>query len=194
MALDVFDAGPKAFPGYNAVPADPEVVGEVSGPLTGGPSPLPHDTPPAIADPDVAAELQLLRQIRDTGRAGASQLVVSEQAPPSITEVDYPVPGVKRWLIPREVGGGVFNLESEVWTSVIPGNRSRLGGSVVNKGATGLLIKLTSLGRATQPAHGVLWLAAKGGSWDFRLSDVVWAGSVVVFSEGGIGEVAVAEV
>jgi hypothetical protein len=192
MSLDVFNPAPKAFPDFNELPADPAIGGAVEGPMVGGSAVLPHDAPPSVHDPDIAAELALLRQIRDAGLAGAAHLAISGKAPPSITEVDYPVPGVKRWLLPRVPTGGEVAIAEAPWTTVLRTNHSRIGGSVVNSGTKAVVLALASENSITA-ISGRLYLAPEGGAWDLRLSDVTWAGAAIAFAIGGASALQVIE-
>ncbi len=173
-------AGPFAFPGHNLEPANPQA-----------PPPHPGITAPPLRDqvvvpthdPDVAAELQLLRQIRDVGMGTAANLAVTENAPPSVTEIDHPVPGVRRWLLPRVPVGGQIAV-AEALGDVLGADQARLGGSIVNSGSKAVVLALC-IARNVTPLTARVYLAAEGGAWDLRLSGVTWAGSVSAEARGG---------
>jgi hypothetical protein len=172
--------GPFAFPGHNAEPVNPT--------FTPG---SPGHTAPAMRDqqvvpahdPDVAAELQLLREIRDTSKGSPANLAVSEYAPPSVTEIDHPVPGVRRWLLPRVPVGGQITVP-EALTDVVATDHARLGGSIVNSGTKAIVLALTRA-KGVTPLTARVFLAAEGGAWDLRLSGITWCGSISAEARGG---------
>ncbi len=179
-AEDPFDFAPRAFPGHNGEPANPTVS-------RGGPGytvPTMADQAIAVAqDPDVAAELQLLRQIRDVGMGSAANLAVTENAPPSVTEIDHPVPGVRRWLLPRTPVGGQIQV-GEALQTIYPADQARLGGTIVNSGTKAIVLALCKAANVT-PITARIYLAAEGGAWDLRLSGVTWAGHISAEARGG---------
>lgn len=193
---DVFAPGPFAFPGQNALPVDPDISGQPEGPLHGGTSPLVHDRPPTPSDPTIAAELALLREIRDGVRGSATNIAITEEAINPILTQDFPVPGGQRWLIPRQPTGGIVALAEGVPTDVLVANRSRIGGSLVNEGKVDVRLFLVSaeVAAAGSAGHGTLWLGKNGGTWDFRLGTLVWGGSICAQPVEGNSSIAVVEV
>lgn len=172
--------GPFAFPEHLGEPANPQT-----------PRSDPGFTVPTMADqavqiasdPDIAAELQLLRQIRDTGMGSAANLAVTENAPPTVTEIDHPVPGVRRWLLPRTPVGGQL-VVPEALTNVVGADQARLGGSIVNSGTKAIVLALCKAQNVTAITARI-YLAAEGGAWDLRLSGVTWAGHISAEARGG---------
>lgn len=192
---DVFDPAPRAFPGQNAYPADLLMDG-ADGDDVGGASPLPHDVPPPVGDPAIAAELALLREIRNGVRGSAINIAITEEAINPLLTQDFPVPGAQRWLIPRQPTGGSIALAEGVPTDVLFANRSRIGGSLVNEGEQNVRLFLVNalVAAAGKSGHGTLWLAKNGGSWDFRLGTLVWGGSISAQPVAGKSSIAVVEV
>lgn len=179
--------GPFAFDEFLTVPANPQSPGGDAGYSA---PPLKDQAVVPAHDPDVAAELRLLRQIRDVGMGTAANLAVTENAPPNVTEIPHPVPGVHRWLLPRVPVGGQFAV-TEALADVLVAEPARLGGRIVNSGAKPIVLAL-SLTRNLTPVTARIFLAAEGGSWDLRLSEVVWIGSVSAESRGGAGQLEIA--
>ncbi|HEX3561810.1 MAG TPA: hypothetical protein VHU24_03140 [Solirubrobacterales bacterium] len=180
--------GPFAFPEFLSGPTNPSSSGPAA-PSRGGP-PLRDQHVVAAPDPDVAAELQLLRQIRDVGMGSAANLVVTEFAPQTVTEVDHPVPGVKRWQLPRTPTGGQVEVEEGVFGYVARGDQARLGGSVVNSGTKAVVLALASPSNVNV-LTGRIYLAAEGGAWDLRLAGITWAGAISAEARGGVSQLEV---
>lgn len=115
-------------------------------------------------------------------------LEVAVGGSPNEREVhDSPVRGKTRLSISdRRVTGndGLTLTAAAAALLVVPELPGRLGGSIVNSGANPVTLYLSAPGRA-QTGVGALWLAANGGSWDFRLGNVLWCGPVSAISALG---------
>src|SRR5215472_13497846 len=66
-------------------------------------------------------------------------------------------------------------------------NPNRIGGAIVNTGTNALQLVLgvdlsnntgAPMGGAAQVGYGAIWLSSAGGSWNFKLTDILWGGSV----------------
>jgi hypothetical protein len=136
-----------------------------------------------------------LESILEAVDTGIEQLAVSNIAPDPALIKDFPVIGSERWIVHRAANGGKLELSSEDWEEVLPANVNRLGGSIVNYGATVVFLGLApELDMDASAAHGMVALNALGGAWDLRLSNLTWCGSISGFSIGGAGKLAVVEV
>lgn len=121
--------------------------------------------------------------------ASPDTLALTDGSPGQAQTKDFPFPGAKRAIVKRQpvapqaipAGSGLLFAE----------NVNRLGGIVVNKAAaTGLTLVLAD---GNDSAPGTLWLAGNGGTWDFRLSGMVWCGNVFAVPDAGNVSVAAAE-
>lgn len=138
------------------------------------------------ADPLADRELALLEEIRNGQRNLFSTLAVSNKvAGPAILD-DFPLNGFKRLLVPREPGGATLTV-GEAGATVLVHNPSRLGCSIVNSGAKAARLFFAPLGNVQAGSAGLgrLWLAGEGGSWDGRISQMPWLGSVSAQAIGG---------
>jgi hypothetical protein len=135
----------------------------------------------------------VLRQLATQEGPGLQTLAVAENEIEGGVEVDYPVPGGKRWLIPRLATGGSFKVPESLVQLVVANNR-RLGGMICNAGAKPAALFLASAKSAgSQGGLGRIDLAA-GDRWDFRLGSLLWCGTVCAMGVGGETSVSVVEV
>lgn len=144
----------------------------------------------------VEEEIALLRAIRDALRGSAVNVAISNSVVQPVTMADFPFAGATRWLLPRIATGGTMALPSEEWTQVLFHNPNRIGGSIVNMGAHNVSLLLSGEKQARSNPAGIarVGLIAAGGSWDLRLANLLWGGSVSAFSVNGISSLEVAEV
>jgi hypothetical protein len=137
---------------------------------------------------------ELLEQIAQSTGPGLQTIAITEQELGGGYEVDFPVEGAKRWLVPRLATGGEFAIPTSL-VKVLDANNRRLGGSIVNLGENPVrLVCANPRTAASQAGLGVLWLRGLGGSWDFRLASMLWCGSVCAIGLGGASTLAVVEV
>lgn len=114
-----------------------------------------------------------------------------------------PAPGINRQVVIR-TAVPPNNLSIPVAGAIVyQDNPNRFGGVIVNTGTNPLLLVLgvdlsnnagIPQGGAAQAGYGSLWLSSAGGSWDFRLSDIVWGGSIFGFGLGGTTTIVGAEI
>lgn len=137
---------------------------------------------------------QLLLDIANASGPGVQTLAITEREVGGGIEVDFPVEGGTRWIIPRLATGGKFVVPTEL-VSLLHANNRRLGGTIVNAGEHDVwLFCASSKTAATQQGIGPIFLKGGGGSWDFRLGSLLWCGSLCAVAEGGESVVAVVEV
>lgn len=123
------------------------------------------------------------------GRFDAQEIVLA----------DSPGTGSKRLLIDRQGQGGAiigiaaFSAGVAAAPLVSP-NEARLGGAIVNRGAAPAFIFLCQQGDTQQPqGRPVIWLAAAGGAWDFRIGNALYAGPVCAAGDGAVTSLVVCE-
>lgn len=175
-------------------PAIPEASGEAPAP----------DVPPRAGEPPSMLEqltryqletLEVLRRMASTESASPVEIAVTDEASQPQLLQDFPVPGAKRWLIPRTATGGDLVLPEGLFTDVLPPSRSRIGGTIVNGGAKDVRLYLApaQLAQVTNAVASVD-LSKNGGSWDFRLGNLLWGGSISAKPKEGESELSIAEV
>lgn len=154
-----------------------------------------------VADPLAEAalahgELALLEEIRDALQASVINLGVSNHVQQPITVADFPVQGAQRWVLPRIATGGRFEAPEGVGKAIVllRHNAARLGGTIVNVGEKEATIILSGEKEAGGAALAQIGLVPGGGSWDLRLGNLPWCGSISAFGVGGATFLTVAEV
>lgn len=131
-------------------------------------------------------------------RTSVEQLAVGNMEQQQLVLEEFPVARSRR-VIARRTGNGVDNLAVTAGfpaTHVIESNAARLGGAIVNSGSAAVVLYLAHKGDLLTNGEGwpAIWLAAAGGSWDFRLGNVMWCGSVAAAAATGGSVLTVAEV
>lgn len=136
---------------------------------------------------------KLLRALLAEARTNPIDIAVADSQHREMVLDQFPVTGSKRALVYR-TGSGFDGLAVPTTGVLVLGsNVARLGGTIVNLGANAVILYLTSTGVQTAGAPAI-WLAATGGSWDFRLGNVLWCGSVSAVAQTAGTTVTVAEV
>lgn len=156
--------------------------------------------PNGHADPaQVAANVEagrhsaLLGAILTALRSESLETAVADFQHRQMVLEGFPVTGSKRVLVYR-TGSGNDNLPvPTTGVLVVQSNSGRFGGTIVNSGASTVILYLCSAGVAT-PGAPAIYLAANGGSWDFRLGNMLWCGSVSAVAQGASSSLTVAEV
>lgn len=132
-----------------------------------------------VPDPLELREVELLEQIRDGVAVSPPSLALTDESVPPVVNANFPVPGQTRQVVPRKATGGLVSVPSlTVPTLVLAANSERSAGSIVNCGSADVFLILAPAEAASGPAIGLLYLVAKGGSWDMRLGPPLWCGSV----------------
>jgi hypothetical protein len=124
----------------------------------------------------------LLHAILAALRADTVQLGVSNAQGREMVLDQFPVTGSKRVLVYR-TGNGTDGLSvSTTGVLVFAANEARLGMTIINSGASAVVLYLSD-----QPRKGVpcIYLASGGGAWDGRLGNLDWAGDVFAVAQGG---------
>lgn len=142
---------------------------------------------------ELGAQTQLLHALLAESRSDLLEIAVADVQQRELVLDQFPVPGSKRAIVFR-TGNGTDNLAvPTTGVLVLPDNASRLGGTIVNSATNPVILYLCATGKAT-PGVPAIWLAANGGSWDFRLGNVIWGGSVSAVAQIGASTITVAEV
>lgn len=156
---------------------------------------------PELTDPYTAKELALLQQIARGVAADPLNIAATNIGQHPKTYADFPFPGYTRIVIPREPVGGIF--KPTVPVELLPANPNRLGGRISVTGESAFLV-LAPVQRVQEgeagipPGVGVITVP-KDGSWDLRLGNALWCGSISCWVFGGGEEeetptIAVAEI
>jgi hypothetical protein len=124
--------------------------------------------------------LDLILEALDTR---VEQIAVTDVSTDPGLQKDFPTPGSQRWILHRTPDGRTLALPTEL-TDVLPANVNRLGGTIVNSGAKPARLYLATVSTKNAGSAPV-WLGAEGGSWDFRLGNLLWSGSVCAIALGG---------
>lgn len=101
-----------------------------------------------------------------------------------------PHKGLRRTIAQRTaIGPENYNIP-QTGAAIYADNPNRFGGQIINTHATSPLLLVLGVdvtGLSGSPfegarnGYGTLWLSPGGGSWNFKLTDVLWAGSVYGF-------------
>lgn len=142
---------------------------------------------------------ELLVQGRGDGYSGVFDVLVGDfQGPEPVLMVNPPYRrlrvsrggnGTDAFAVPAAAAGVAPTL-------VLPSNEGRLGGQIVNKGASPCFIYLGEVADvqgSERSGRGALWLSALGGSWDFEISSMVWGGTISAAGDGGATTLTIVE-
>lgn len=122
-------------------------------------------------------------------------IAVSDSKAPIGPLDHFPSPDARRYALRRPSTGGQKALSAGVITDIVEANYHRLGGTIVNRGAVPVTLFLANAARASgEGGVGQLYLVQNGGSWDFRLGNLLWAGSVAAIAEAGASTLAIVTV
>lgn len=157
-------------------------------PAQGAPAPIGE------VDRQAAEELALLRRIADALGSNPNAMVVTDEAVPPGLVADFQLPGLRRLLLGRAPQGGEVAVEEAKFVLVRPANRQRIGGTIVNEGEKPVRLVLAQAEKAAQPALARVYLREQGGSWDFMLGGLLWAGNISAIGVGGASKLAVVEI
>lgn len=146
-----------------------------------------------VAGMELGRVRALLEALLAEARAELLEVAVADVQARELVLDQFPVPGAKRAIAYRTGSGADVFAVPTTGVLVLQANESRLGGTIVNSGANAVLLYLTNTGAAT-PGRPAIWLAASGGSWDFRLGNILWSGSVSAVAQVSASTLSVAEV
>lgn len=146
---------------------------------------------------ELAEQTAVLHALLAATRAGVLNIAVADNIQSELVMNEFPVSGAKR-VIARRYGNGSDSFAvPTTGVQILPVNEARLGGVIVNAGANPVILYLTSQTTSAQslPFKGkpALWLAASGGSWDFRAGNVTWCGAVFGVAQTAGTTITVAE-
>jgi hypothetical protein len=139
---------------------------------------------------------ELLEAIAREAGAGLQTVALTDtEVQGEGVEIDFPVPGARRWLVARIPTGGAFAVPETTFVPIAQPNPSRLGGYLTNSGAKPALLLLSepqNPGAAAGMAQ--LYLINGGTPWDFRLGSALWCGAVWAAGQGGATTLRLVEV
>lgn len=154
---------------------------------------VPPDSASVSATVELARQTAILAATLSQERASIIELAAGDMQHRERMLEDFPAPGSKRLLVHRTGNGNDVAAVPTTGVLALQGNTARLGGTIVNSGANAVILYLCGAGVAT-PGAPAIWLAANGGSWDFRLGNVLWCGNVTAVAQVGASTLTIAEV
>lgn len=138
--------------------------------------------------------VELLTSIRDAAGPGLQTFSFTDTEVNGGLEVDFPVPGAERWLLPRLATGGTLAVPESL-VLLLPANNRRVAGTLTNAGERNARLFLATAETAgSQGGLGTIFLGKNGGSWDFRLGSALWCGSICAIGLEGETTIDVVEV
>lgn len=151
------------------------------------------DSAQAAVAVELAKHTQLLASILAQSRTDLIEVAVADSEHREMVLEKFPVSGAKRVLAYRTSTGTDGLAVPTTGVLVVSANTGRVGGQIVNSGSNAVILYLCAAGKA-QTGAGAIWLGAGGGSWDFRLGNVLWCGSVSAVAQVASSTLTVAEV
>jgi len=142
---------------------------------------------------ELGKQTELLQALLGKERTDVLEVAVADSLHREMVLERFPVAGAKRVIANRTTTGNDNLLVPTTGVEVVGANSARLGGSIVNSGANNVILYLARGGLAA-PGAGAIWLVANGGSWDFRLGNLLWCGSVSAVAQVAASSLTVAEV
>lgn len=137
----------------------------------------------------------LLAALLTSERYRLTDVVVGRMNAQELVVYDVPGPGAKRLLIDRQGEGGIVPVGNGVITPVCQSSEGRVGGLVTNSGTANVRLYLAQAGDlggvgnalSGQAGNRPSTLLFPGGSFDFRLGNVLYGGEVnaVALAAGG---------
>ena len=163
------------------------------------PAPRSELSADGIMVAELLAVVQRLGEQLIAERAGITQLCVTDREPAQLQMRNFPVPGAQRLIVRRPGAGGSYTLTASTPMLLVAANENRLGLTVVNSsahaitlyGSTDLLEPGSSAPLAAGAPQAIL---PAGQSWDGRLGNLQWCGSVLAVDSTGGAVVSVWEV
>src|SRR5581483_11085722 len=141
---------------------------------------------------ELGKQTELLQALLGKERTDVLEVAVSDGLHREMVLERFPVAGAKRVIANRTTTGNDNLGVPTTGVLVVGANSARLGGLIVNAGATPVILYLNRSGLAT-PGAGAIYLAA-GASWDFRLGNLLWCGSVSAVAQGASSTLTLTEV
>lgn len=135
---------------------------------------------------------QVLGLILEALDTNVQQIAVTDNSSDPALQKDFPVKGAQRWILHRTPDGRTLKVP-EALTEVLPSNVNRLGGTLVNSGTKPVRLYLATV-PTKNAGSAPIWLAGEGGSWDFRVGNLLWSGSICGECIGGESNLEIVEV
>lgn len=166
-----------------------------------------RQTAPEIASEHVSPTEAMLRQLQQIAWLLDNSADVEDFRPSSIVatdeqralreQFDTPIRGGRRWIVGNgKAFGGLFPVPGigvAQATDLLPPDSSRMGGMISQLNGVPAVVVCLGPARAVQSGEQVPMIALpSSGQWNFKLGDVVWGGSVSIFSTSVAGSVYVA--
>jgi hypothetical protein len=157
-----------------------------------------NGTPPAAdqarrVTQHLSSQTELLKAILAGQRTDIIDVAIADFHHNGMVMENWPVAGNKRVLVQRTTVGTDSLAVPTTGIQAIPGNTGRLGGTIVNIGSSAVILYLRD-GTIPRAGTGAIWLAPSGGSWDFRLGNVLWCGNVAAVAQTSASTLTVCEV
>lgn len=156
-------------------------------------------TNPPLDSRELRRHRTLLEALLAQARSGVLEVAVTDAERRQLVLDQWPVVGAKRIVAYRTGNGSdsvavaTATISTPATQIVLGGNEGRIGGQIVNNGSNAIILYLTD---RPVPVEGVpaIYLAAAGGSWDFRLGNVLWCGNVSAVAQTSAGTLTIAEI
>lgn len=152
-------------------------------------APEQHDAASTAVASTLGELAHVMRGILKALQFGVTQVAVLDHAPAESVLENWPAPGARRALVERPSTGTDDLAVTTSGVTVLGHDEARIGGRIVNSGAEPVILYLHNAQRA---GKGAIYLAANGGDWDLRLSNLLWCGTVFAVSQGGASTLTVA--
>lgn len=152
-----------------------------------------HDPAGVTQAMELGRQTQLLGELLRRATADIVEVAVGDIEHREMVLEQFPAAGSRRLVAYRSgTGNDSFPIPT-TGAVVLNHNVGRLGGTIVNSGTNPVILYLCQAGKA-QAGAPAIFLAASGGSWDFRLGNLLWCGSVSAVAQVAASTLTIAEV
>ena len=155
--------------------------------------PVAPDSGTVASAVELAKQTAILGELLRQDRADLLDIGVGDFQGREMILEQFPTTGSRRVIAFRTGNGNPSMTVPTAGVLALPDNAGRLGGQIVNSGGAAVVLYLCGAGIPTQGVPAI-YLAANGGSWDFRLGNLLWCGNVTAVAQGSPSTLTVAEV